>query len=233
MIHPDTSPSTDTIVSPTSEAGFEVYYLLQDSAAPEEFVSSVQMPEYAHLEQVNPTTAQVVNDSGEVLMTIGAPWARDATGKSVAISLRVDGDDVITQVDHRDDETATYPILADPNFYTRGDNVHISSTAPRAVSAHGWWVVDEDACECLNDATADINVKIQWYHNGSWTTVESKTTEKVKPGGGSSRRAAAREVCSASGTANKWRSVIDVDVRGWIDSADKKITPTQTIYCTP
>lgn len=49
-------------------------------------------------------------------------------------------------------------------------------------------------------------------------------------GGGSANRAVGRAACN-SATKVSWRSVVDVDLVGLADSADKLVTPVRTIAC--
>jgi hypothetical protein len=51
----------------------------------------------------------------DVVGVISAPWATDATGVSVPITLDVDGDHVTMSVDH---EGAAFPVVADPTYAT-------------------------------------------------------------------------------------------------------------------
>lgn len=111
------------------------------------------------------------------------------------------------------------------NFLQYGDWVHISSTAPRAASGHGWWEnVDCDA------VLADVTVQLQIYKGGSWKNVGSAGRKRVYSGGGSANRAAARVTC-ANSNSYKWRSVIDVDVVGVADAANKLTTGEKTLAC--
>jgi hypothetical protein len=110
-------------------------------------------------------------------------------------------------------------------FYTGGDYVHISSTPPRSASGHGWWVREQsDALEAV------VTVQLQINRGGYWVDVGEPGKERVKPGGGSANRASARAVCLTFDT-NAWRSVIDTDLVGYLDSPDKLITPVRTLPC--
>jgi hypothetical protein len=110
-------------------------------------------------------------------------------------------------------------------FHTRGDYVHISSTLPRAASGHGWWE------KGTSDATdADVTVQLQINKNGSWVNVGELGRERMKPGGGSANRASARVACTSS-VQHEWRSVVDVNLVGYPDSADKLITPARLLSC--
>jgi hypothetical protein len=110
-------------------------------------------------------------------------------------------------------------------FYTAGDYVHISSTAPRSASGHGWWIREQsDALEAV------VTVQLQINRGGYWVDVGEPGKERVKPGGGSANRASARVACLNFDT-NAWRSIIDTDLVGYFDSPDKLITPARTLPC--
>ena len=110
-------------------------------------------------------------------------------------------------------------------FYTRGDYVHVSSSAFEA-SGHGWW----DNVDC-NASTATVTVQLQqYYSDGSWRNIGTVGSATVWSGGGAGNRATGRAGCT-SNALTSWRSVIDVDVTGIVDDTSKLTTPTRNIYC--
>ena len=111
------------------------------------------------------------------------------------------------------------------HFNTRGDYVHISRTPPRAASAHGWWErIDNEAPLAL------VTVQLQIKRLGPWLDVGAPGSEVVKAGGGSANRANARVPCVGFGV-HEWRSVVDVDLIGYVDSAERTITSARTLPC--
>lgn len=110
-------------------------------------------------------------------------------------------------------------------FYTRGDYVHISSSAFEA-SGHGWWVNGD-----CSATSAVVTVQLQqYYSDGSWRNVGSVGSATVRSGGGAGNRATGRAGCNSSSLTG-WRSVIDVDLVGLADDPGKLTTPSQNIYC--
>lgn len=109
--------------------------------------------------------------------------------------------------------------------FQRGDRVHISGTAPAAASAHGWWVNND--CEATK---ADVTTQLQIKRGDIFVNVGSPGKKRVYSGGGSANRSHARLTC-ANRLPAVWRSVIDVDLVGQIDSANKTPTEAVTINC--
>lgn len=70
----------------------------------------------AQLDSATETLATVGEQAGgHVIAAIQKPWAVDANGKQVPVSLSVDGDVVTMTVDHRGGDYAL-PIVADPDL---------------------------------------------------------------------------------------------------------------------
>ena len=118
-------------------------------------------------------------------------------------------------------------------FATGGDRVHISSTKQtngrNIASAHGWWVKGT-----AKATLADVTVQIQYKPKGSnsWRTVETKKQRIKAKTGKNKSRVTAREACS-SHSPRQFRSVVDVDLVGYIDSPEKLYTQAVTLKCTP
>lgn len=107
-------------------------------------------------------------------------------------------------------------------FRMEGDYVHISFGD---ASGHGWWVnIDCEATQAI------VTVQLQQYINGSWEDAGSPGSKTVYSGGGSANRAVGRAHCNNSITTS-WRSEIDVDVIGILDTPLKYYTPTQSLNC--
>ncbi|HEX6470462.1 MAG TPA: hypothetical protein VF069_15300 [Streptosporangiaceae bacterium] len=111
-------------------------------------------------------------------------------------------------------------------FSTRGDYVHISSSAFEA-SGHGWWVNGD--CPA---SLARVTVQLQeYYSDGRWRNKGTVGRKTVRSGGGAGNRATGRAHCDNHHRAG-WRSVIDVDLVGLHDDARKLVTPARNIGCT-
>jgi len=111
-------------------------------------------------------------------------------------------------------------------FETRGDYVHVSSSAFEA-SGHGWWV----NINC-SATTAVVTVQLQqYYSDGTWRNKGTVGQATVRSGGGAGNRATGRGACTAGSALTGWRSVIDVDLVGLADDPGKLTTPAQNINC--
>jgi hypothetical protein len=112
-------------------------------------------------------------------------------------------------------------------FQTLGDAVHLSSTPPPAMSAHGWWR------RISGPATqARVTVQIQ-QHWGGWVSVGSPGVATVRSGGGAGNRATARVGCHQyAGRTYTYRSIVDVDIIGYNDTPEKLYTPARETNCS-
>ncbi|NUK18533.1 hypothetical protein HRW16_18125 [Streptomyces lunaelactis] len=112
-------------------------------------------------------------------------------------------------------------------FYTNGDNVHISSTAPASASGHGWWVKISGP-----GTKAKVTIELQAldHRDNKWKTVATGS-KNVYSGTGSANRAHARKTCTNRVQKVQWRSRIDVDIIGVNDSPEKAITKTRSLWC--
>ncbi|MET9292469.1 hypothetical protein [Streptomyces sp. NPDC003077] len=123
-------------------------------------------------------------------------------------------------------ESVTAPAVSGA-FITDGDHVHVSSTPPRTASAHGWWRRVKGGTTAEK---AKVTVSLQVRHGrGKWKTVATGS-KIVKPGGGSARRANVRKVC-ANAHPTRWRSLIDVDIIGELDTPEKATTEVVSVAC--
>lgn len=114
-------------------------------------------------------------------------------------------------------------------FTQYADNVHISSSAFEA-SGHGYWTTtNTPSCQAR---TATITVQLQqYYSDNSWRNAAAKgKATGVRPGGGAGRRATGRAKCYTS-TQVTWRSIVDVDIEGYVDGSTVAVARANTIGC--
>ena len=112
------------------------------------------------------------------------------------------------------------------------DNPHISSTAPRATSVHGYW--KRISGRCPRTANVDTFLQAYWCDRFGcrWIVVASNSGD-VRPGGGAGRRVTARETCSSSARTVGWRGFVDVDLNGVGDPPGYTSSPPVNLRCAP
>jgi sugar lactone lactonase YvrE len=108
----DEGSDTDLLVSPTA-TGVELFDLLRSVESPETLRFQLSLPEGASLHAIEGGAAEVQGPDGSTLALIQKPSGIDAQGTYVPVSLEVEGDAVVLQTHHREEDLA-YPILIDP-----------------------------------------------------------------------------------------------------------------------
>jgi len=129
-------------------------------------------------------------------------------------------------------EATSGPITAGSCTYEQvNDDPHISSTAPRAASIHGWWV--RDAGTCPSKANVDQELQAFWCdaYGCRWITVGFDSAD-VYAGGGSGNRVTARKTCSSTKTVG-WRGRTDVDLIGVSDPSGWTYSTIKNLACEP
>ncbi|MER6010876.1 DUF2599 domain-containing protein [Streptomyces bluensis] len=109
VAYPDALPHTDLAVRPM-ERSARVQAVLKDAAAPSEFNYPVDVPKGGRLSQGKDGSVAVMDARGNPVGGIDAPTARDANGKAVPASYRIEGNSVVQTVRH---DAAAHPVVAD------------------------------------------------------------------------------------------------------------------------
>jgi hypothetical protein len=128
VLYNNTSTTTDTVVKAVDAQTIETYHIIRGKNAPENFVYKLNNPPTGMLlRQVDAQTVEVYlpqqtygrgsqaqNVPEAVVATIEAPWARDANGVAVPVSLTIGANNtMILHVFHKNGNFL-YPIVADP-----------------------------------------------------------------------------------------------------------------------
>ncbi|MEU2856469.1 hypothetical protein [Streptomyces syringium] len=137
VVYSDVAKSTDLAVQPTTDGGARTLVTLKNAAAPTEQHFTLTLPKGA---RVIPDASgyHVVKPADQgVSMTVGAieaPWAKDAHGKPVATSYKLDGNQLVQQVETNKD--TAFPVVADPKitwgnvtgtaYFTKGETKSIA-----------------------------------------------------------------------------------------------------------
>ena len=170
-------------------------------------------------------TGAVALYDGDVLVGIVEhPEARDAAGHDIPTSYSVVEGNLVQRV-HPTVDTI-YPLVTTAKigvFQVRGDYVHVTRGQ---ASGHGWWLKGT-----AKAAKAKVTVQLQYKptKNSRWLNRGKAGVRTIKPG--TSIRANARMTCRSS-KYKQWRSWVDVDLIGYLDTPNKLYTPARTIKCT-
>lgn len=105
---------TDTFIAPLS-GGIEIFEQLRSPESPEQFRFGLSLPQGATLRADGGGGAEILNSSGTRIAFVPAPYATDAQGADVRMSMTVDGDALVVDVPHRSLDVA-YPVLMDPQL---------------------------------------------------------------------------------------------------------------------
>lgn len=123
-------------------------------------------------------------------------------------------------------QMAASGLYLETTFATKGDRIRFKTND--MLSAHGWWIaLVPKATAWKAKTTIDIQFKSR---KTGWTTVERGFRIA---GPGTAKRASAREVCSDKRFAYYWRTVVDVDIIGMVDTAEKYYSPRVKLFCLP
>jgi RHS repeat-associated protein len=113
VFYGSTGSDTAVAVKPVT-FGFDLQTLLYSILSPEKLFFRVGLPEGATLTQPGAFGGVQVLDAGQAIATIDPPSAQDAEGRSVPVSVGVEGDVLSLVVDHLAG-SYRYPIVVDPS----------------------------------------------------------------------------------------------------------------------
>jgi hypothetical protein len=119
IIQPETHQATDTVIVPQANGGVEVFYVLNDENAPNQFYATLDLPQGAILTKYNDQVLVVEDNDNSPLFYVSAPWALDAVGQHIALRLDVANENqVVLSVSHDAEINVVYPVLVDPYYDT-------------------------------------------------------------------------------------------------------------------
>jgi sugar lactone lactonase YvrE len=112
---------TDLMVSPTSR-GVELFDLLRSVDSPETLRFHLGLPAGDTLSMVGGGAAvEVLDAEGSVVGLVPGASAEDAQGRHVPVEMHLEGDTIVLQTHHREEDLA-YPIEVDPSVNEVGMN---------------------------------------------------------------------------------------------------------------
>ncbi|MER5962355.1 hypothetical protein [Streptomyces sp. NPDC002057] len=128
VVYKNATEATDLSVQATSDGGVRTLVTLKDSSASNEHRFPLGLQGDVRL--VDDGTGGyllargALDGMGEVIGQIDAPWAKDAAGRSVPTSYRLEGNTLVQTV--QTDEGTAFPVVADPKV-TFGLGAYFSS----------------------------------------------------------------------------------------------------------
>lgn len=105
------APQTNLVAQQLPDGATRFMTVMTGSNAPENYSYDVEMPSGTSMKATPSGGVDLINGSGQVVGTIGAPWARDANGVAVKTYYTVKGSQLIQTTKHAG---AAYPVVADP-----------------------------------------------------------------------------------------------------------------------
>lgn len=157
---------TPTLVTAVSPTAVETFHVVTSSSAPAEYRTSVDLPPGHELVLGDGGLAAVVDANGAPVVFVEAPWALDAAGVSVPLSLSVEGNEVVVSVDHQSADVA-YPVLVDPIWYYYGYGYYMND------AEFSWckWPSRWGLCKAMSDHASAATAAAQssglsGAHNG-------------------------------------------------------------------
>lgn len=125
VLYPNTYTDTDTAVTYTLQ-GIETFNFLRSAESPERLSLDYELPDGANLQATADGGAIVLDSEGKSLVTVFPPFAADAQGTDVPMTLSVEGNSIGLDVPHQSKDFA-YPIMVDPvqhirNWWTNGSS---------------------------------------------------------------------------------------------------------------
>jgi hypothetical protein len=148
LFYPNTDTDTDTFIAPLARS-VEVFQQLRSPESPEQYRYGLTVPKNATLRPDGEGGAEAVNPKGERVASVPAPFATDAQGTEVPVSMAIEGDSVVVEIAHRSMDVA-YPLLLDPELVN--DAWYWEGNGPAGLEYWGW------------SETAD-------YEEGTWCTL--------------------------------------------------------------
>jgi hypothetical protein len=100
-------------VQPLAGGGVRALISISDRNAPTEYRFPVQVPAGGAIELVDDGSVEIYDANGVTSFVAAPAWARDATGRAVPTSYRIEGTTLVQIVDHRQ---FTHPVVADPSI---------------------------------------------------------------------------------------------------------------------
>ncbi|CAM5595363.1 hypothetical protein SALBM135S_03322 [Streptomyces alboniger] len=117
VVYSRPADSVDVAAQVGKDGSASALITMKDATAPTEYRFALDLPSGARAVLDEDGGVLVLDGSDELVGTFQAPWAKDADGKPVPTSYRIEGGDLVQSV-HTDASTA-YPVVADPKWWDK------------------------------------------------------------------------------------------------------------------
>jgi hypothetical protein len=125
LVYRNAEPDTSFVIRPTANGGSQTLINITGNKAPTSFKFAMPLPAGAHYKLQPNGSINVEIATSQVIGTIGAPWAKDANGKTVATHYTTQGNEIVQTVDYRG---SAFPVVADPSVSWHWWGVQIKFT---------------------------------------------------------------------------------------------------------
>ena len=167
----DEDSKSDLLVSPTA-SGVELSDLLRSVDSPETLRFHLSIPADASLHLVAGGAAEIEASDGSTIALIPKPSGVDAQGTYVPVKTEVEGDSIVLQTNHRQEDLA-YPILIDPQVIYE-DWQHPNWYENQRLGALSYWQWASNYSPILHPAE-----DVQWPgHHGLFIATPNGTLPK-------------------------------------------------------
>ena len=140
----DNEDESTTSLIPKKDGSLQIATTIESASAPSSYRYELDVPPGSTLSPTGDGSVQIIASDGKFIAGVAAPWAKDATGKSIPTSYEIDGMSLIQIVEHKSAANVTYPVVADPWLGQDLYNQPYVSFAPQGykinVTPTGWGV---------------------------------------------------------------------------------------------
>lgn len=131
-VYGDQTTDVSVAVQPIGDGSVRALIAIPDAQAPAEYRFPVTVPPGGGIELMEDGSVEIINGEGETIAVFAPAWAKDANGKDLASSYRVEGNTVVQTVDLA--AADAFPVIADP--WVQGDCGRVTCTVRFAPSGH-------------------------------------------------------------------------------------------------
>ncbi len=124
------------------ESGVRTMVLIEDSTAPQDYAFKFELPKGSEFvrgsdlksDEIDNDDIVIIDNEGFINGIIKAPWAKDANGKSLKTTYKLEGDVLVQHIEF--DENTNFPVVADPWYGTSSQTENIGSPVEKNFTAY-------------------------------------------------------------------------------------------------